>query len=193
MMDNKDWWNINAEKQLPLFTQWVGGGAAPTKKYIRERIGHEGYDTCLDCGCGLCDNYFSFKVEESNVKYTGIDTCEYFCKRAVDADIDVRLGSIEAIPFADNFFDVVYTRHTLEHLNDFTTAIKEMVRVAKHEVIIIFFIPPAETERMCKLTVDGILVPHNTYSKKAIEAIAGDDYEWVSLGSETALHIRAIK
>jgi SAM-dependent methyltransferase len=55
-------------------------------------------------------------------------------------NIDVKLCKVNAIklPYPNNYFDLVYSSHCLEHMPyDYQAAIKEMVRVAKNVVILI--------------------------------------------------------
>ena len=65
----------------------------------------------------------------------------------VNVDLDFRgrpfriLNPVKAdanhLPFKDNVFDVVYSRHFLEHVPDPLNVLKEMIRVSKSEVHII--------------------------------------------------------
>lgn len=187
-----DWWNTYAESNTKDFKDWVGDAKAATKVYLRSYIKEAGYTSCLDCGCGLCDNYKGFREEGYGISYIGIDTCKHFVKLGVDAGITVFNQSIEDIRFPDNFFDVVYTRHALEHLSDFKKALSEMLRVAAEEVIVVFFKKPGDALNCASIDVGGIPVPHNTYSKSDINKFLTGDMkvDWVDLGDECALHIR---
>ena len=46
-------------------------------------------------------------------------------------------SSIEAMPFADKFFDTVISTHTLEHVLQFEKTLKELRRLAKKRLIIV--------------------------------------------------------
>jgi len=46
--------------------------------------------------------------------------------------------------FEDNFFDVVWASHVLEHLNDPILAIKNWIRICKPGGIVAIFVPDAE-------------------------------------------------
>lgn len=83
----------------------------------------------------------------------------------------VVLGRIQNIPANDSSFDVTYSRHILEHLDSCEQALTELVRVAKKEVIIVFFINPIEGESDEIVTgwADGYPIYHNRYSKTKIE------------------------
>lgn len=52
-------------------------------------------------------------------------------------------GSAEALPFEDGVFDVVYSSHVLEHVENETQAINEMKRVLKPGGILIIGMPTA--------------------------------------------------
>jgi len=71
----------------------------------------------LDIGCGL-------KKREG---FLGIDI--------------VRTESVNNLPFRDSSIDVIYTRHTLEHVDNFEKAVKEMWRVSKPNAIIEIIVP----------------------------------------------------
>jgi len=77
----------------------------------------------LDIGCGL-------KKREG---FLGIDIV-----RTESVDI---IAKVENLPFKDSSVDVIYTRHTLEHVDDFEKAVKEMWRVFKPNAIIEIIVP----------------------------------------------------
>lgn len=68
-----------------------------------------------------------------------------FCTHVLDNDADNRprnpgyqnaVGSFENIPFPDKYFDFVITKHTLEHVGDFTASLNEMKRVGRQGLVI---------------------------------------------------------
>lgn len=104
----------------------------------------------LDVGCGAG---YSMTLAESEKK------CEVF---GVDPDPSahgvnrnwgnsskdeslhtILKGNGEELPFAASSFDVVYSSHVLEHVNDETTFLREMKRVAKDDGVIIIGVPTA--------------------------------------------------
>jgi len=100
-------------------------------KHILKNI-DKSSQTLLDVGCGK--GYFLKRAESLGLKLTGcdiVDKAEFFGK-----ETKLVKGLIEALPFKDNHFDVVVCSHTLEHIIDETTSIKELIRVAKKQVII---------------------------------------------------------
>lgn len=185
-----NWWDNNADEQQVL--EWVGDCNAKSRVITREHIIRNGYKSILDCGAGPCSEYYGYKGQKYDIEYKAIDTSENFVSNAIARGISITNNSIDDIPHEDNSSDVVYVRHVLEHLNDPDKAIKEMIRVAKKEVIIIFFIPPHDADPIIRIG-DGIY--HNIYNKKKIEdLILSDDktrcIDWEDIGPrETILHI----
>lgn len=55
----------------------------------------------------------------------------------------VSFGVAEDIPFADTSFDIVYSSHVLEHVNNAQKALQEMQRVVTNDGIIIIGVPTA--------------------------------------------------
>lgn len=58
-------------------------------------------------------------------------------------DLNVIKGVSENIPFADETFDVVYSSHVLEHVDDEQKALLEMKRILKTDGILIIGMPTA--------------------------------------------------
>ena len=159
-----NWWDDNISKEQML--EWVGDYNAKTKKIAREHIKSQGYKSILDCGAGLCSEYDGYKNDGYDIKYEAIDMCDKFIAMAASRGIDIKLSSIENMSFDDASFDVVYVRHVLEHLSTAYNAMSESIRVAKKEVLIIFFVKPHDTYEIKRM---GHGIPHNIYSKQEIE------------------------
>lgn len=101
--------------------------------------------TVLDVGCGACVDYPRFR--DAGVEYFGLDITPKYLEMAntrfgVPKD-HLSLGSTLSLPFPDSRFDSVYSNGMLEHLPPelWKQAVKEMFRVCKKQMIIIFFIP----------------------------------------------------
>ena len=109
-------------------------------KYILKGLGQ--YKSILECGIG--SGYLPDLIRKYHLKteYTGIDCTEAFVELVSNKHAySIILGDMQKLPFEDNSFDIVYTRHTLEHLPYYDKAINEMARVAKQRVVVILFRP----------------------------------------------------
>lgn len=104
--------------------------------------------TVLDVACGTCVNWEVFKSLGVQCQYTGLDRTHKMITHArslYSDEIIVREGFIQAIPYVDDYFDVVIARHILEHLGEgYESAIKEVLRVASKEAIIVLFVDLAD-------------------------------------------------
>jgi ubiquinone/menaquinone biosynthesis C-methylase UbiE len=90
--------------------------------------------TVLEAGCGrglLADKLSAKnKVTASDIIVSGQTRDKY-------PDVTFIESSLENLPYKDNSFDVVVTTHTIEHVKDVPAALRELRRVAKHELIIV--------------------------------------------------------
>lgn len=116
----------------------------PCRKIVWERI-LKTSQSALDVGCGSCVDYTEF-FKDTKVKWAGLEITPKFvkaCKEVYHAN--VKLGDARNIPHLDESFDTVYCKDLFEHLepDDWKIVAKEMVRVARKEVIIDFFHPPS--------------------------------------------------
>jgi len=78
---------------------------------------------CLDIGCGL----------KKKDKYIGIDP--------IKTEVVDIVARVENLPFKNSTIDKIYSRHTLEHVDDFEKAIGEMWRVSKPNATIEIIVP----------------------------------------------------
>lgn len=94
-----------------------------------EAIGVDEVDRVLVVGCGngheavVLADYFDAEV-------TGIDLADGFDPAAAER-VDLRLMDATRLEFADDTFDLVYSFHALEHIDDPDLALQEMRRVLK--------------------------------------------------------------
>lgn len=167
-MENKQtWWDEDIKERYDEFKSWVGDNQAPSKKAIRELISKHEYKTLLDFGCGMCDDYFAYAVEQPELHWTGVEGSFFLANKAMDRGIPVSLNNVESTPFEDDTFDVSYSRHVVEHQRDFKPMFEEMIRVAKKAMIHIFFIPPGDEEIINYDEKQNLY--HNTFKKTDIE------------------------
>lgn len=91
----------------------------------------------LDIACGK--GFLSRKIAElfPEKHVTGID---FNISRAGESELEnleFKEGSILSIPYSDGYFDTTICAHTLEHLVDPLSAVKELRRVTKKRLIIV--------------------------------------------------------
>lgn len=160
-----------------------GGGNGPNhpsqlyaiKKYVKP------HDHFLDYGSGSGTTLEAILADSSiNVLYKGLDiipkNVEYCKERWPEYDFEVNehLHKIDQ-PYAS--WDVVYSRHVVDHMASFEDALKEHCRVARRLVIIVLWVPLSTSdEHQIKNIVDQGKVYANEYTnsfskEKVMEAV----------------------
>ena len=174
LKEYEKWWEIKCreKKSLDDFMLWQGNENAISRILARLHIINKGYQSVLDIACGLAVDYEGLKKSCRDLTYLGIDISPTFIAKVKERGIPAQVGRIQDIPCGDDAFDVVYARFILEHLDAYKDAIEEMVRVAKKEVLIVFFIKPtaAANDRMVVADTNGYPIYHNQYSKSKMES-----------------------
>jgi len=91
----------------------------------------------LDFGCGV-GRILKFFSKRKEAKFYGTDISENmikFCKEhCLNEDIFLNLSEVEKINFKDNFFDIIYSFHVLQHiptLEYLTLTLSEIYRIQK--------------------------------------------------------------
>ncbi|MGO4692570.1 class I SAM-dependent methyltransferase [Glaciibacter sp. 2TAF33] len=106
-----------------------GGFAEPARRAVVEttRIGPG--SRVLDVGCGSGE--FLALVTELGAIGVGIDPAPGMVERArtLVPGVDVRVGSVERVPWPDASFDVVTAVNSLQFAEDTVDALREIVRV----------------------------------------------------------------
>ena len=194
---NKDqsWWNRNVDNRVHEIKAWHGTDEAMTKIYSRQYVKRKGYKTVIDLGCADATMYTGFKKDGIQVDYVGIDSCRFFVEDNNRKGIKTIESDVRSTPFDDNSFDVVYSRHIIEHQPEFSDYMAETIRIAKREALHIFFKRPSTTEMIHYDPKENMY--HNTYCKKDIERFLTrhpkvENFVWVSglnTELEDALHI----
>lgn len=169
LQEHEQWWGKNVEEKINTFHNWLGSEDASSRVKVRQHVKEKGYESILDIPCGLCDEFFGYKKDAIDIKYYGVDITSVLVERAKKMGLDVILGSIENIPYSDSSIDMCYARHILEHLSYYEKAISELIRVAKKEVVIIFFKKPHFANDFIKIVqVNSYPIYHNIYDKKKL-------------------------
>lgn len=103
----------------------------PTYEAALARTGLEPGQHVLDIGCGA--GAFLCLVAGRGARPAGIDASEAlvdFARRRLP-DADVRVGEMEALPYADDSFDLVTGFNTFFFATDIVAALRDAGRVAK--------------------------------------------------------------
>ncbi|MCH7970930.1 MAG: class I SAM-dependent methyltransferase [Chloroflexi bacterium] len=128
--------------EIQRWDEWFGGdGSEYYRTYPRKLIARMGHTSVLDAGAGFCAEYFGFTADHPSISYSALDITPAFVKKGRERGIHIDQGSVEQMPFAANSFDCVYIRDTFRHLSGFESAMGEGIRVARHELMIVFCRP----------------------------------------------------
>ncbi len=95
-------------------------------------------ESVLDAGCG--DGYLLQALQSQSRRVGGIDLSHIALKRAADRlgpDAMMVQGFLEAMPFADNAFEVTVCAHTLEHVKSLDATVAELKRVTRKRLVIL--------------------------------------------------------
>jgi SAM-dependent methyltransferase len=113
-----DDWALSEDQQIPSYEAALG------------RVGLERGQRVLDIGCGV--GAFLRLVSDRGARPFGLDASEVLIelarKRVPDADL--RVGEMEALPYADGTFDLVTGFTSFFFANDIVSALREAGRVA---------------------------------------------------------------
>jgi SAM-dependent methyltransferase len=104
---------------------------SPTYVAALERVGLQAGQAVLDIGCGV--GAFLRLVAERGARAFGLDASEALIDyaRARLPEADLRVGEMQALPYADDSFDLVTGFNSLFFANDIVAAVREAGRVAK--------------------------------------------------------------
>jgi ubiquinone/menaquinone biosynthesis C-methylase UbiE len=184
------WWQDNVDSKIETFASWIGDYNAESKVFARKYVSSKGYKSIVDCGCGLCTEYFGYKSDGYTINYVGVDATPKLVELAKSKGIDARQGYIESIPLPDNFTEVSYIRHIVEHLPSFEPALKEAIRIASKEVVVIFFLKPGDSTTINFDPSERLY--HNRYSKERVENLLRETtkvkkFSWVEINDDETL------
>jgi SAM-dependent methyltransferase len=114
-----DDWARSEEQQLPTYEEALG------------RVDLQAGQRVLDVGCGV-GTFLELAVDRG-AEACGIDASEELVKLARERvpSADLRVGEMEALPYADDSFDLVTGFNSFFFANDFVAALREAGRVAK--------------------------------------------------------------
>lgn len=185
----------HATPKLENFDSWMGDAFSADRIYVRREF-NEKAKTLLDVACGTAPEYTGLQKKRPDIEYTGLDITPKLVDYCKAKGINVVNASANDIPFGDNSFDIVHTRHSLEHMKHFKDAIREFIRVAKMNIYISFFIEPVHGPSIISEITPEQDHYNNTYNKTEIEdllkkCLKVKQFNWLTLGgkSKTLLSI----
>ncbi len=122
--------NYQLEKNTSRLSNYIQN---KNRKIILDSIEHK--ESILDIGCG--NGEFTNELNKI-AKTTAIDISEEMIKIAKKTfpSINFMTSSIYKIPFQEKTFDTTVCLNTLHHVKDTETAIKELCRVTKYQILI---------------------------------------------------------
>jgi len=137
------WSSFSSKKKIEKYQKIIRDSEwSELKQHIPNNI------KFLDVGCGSGDNLYRAK-DELSCDVFGIDPMPgshgvgRFSENQLEATITIEQGFSENLPYKDNFFDVVFCSHVLEHVNDERKSLNEMKRVLKDDGVLIIGMPTA--------------------------------------------------
>ena len=139
-VEESHWWFVGRRQIIRSFLErlvraWLAGsaGIAPASAGAAVEL------NILDVGCGTGAN---LEMLREFGKAEGVDVSAEalsFCRaRGLE---NVKLGAAEALPYADNSFDLVTGLDVVEHLDDDVAGLKEMRRVLHRGGQALLFVP----------------------------------------------------
>ena len=108
---------------------------------LARKIGVQPGAHVLDVACGT--GAWLMTVSECGGIPSGIDLSEKavgICRKNMPGG-EFHCGPAESLPFADNRFDIVTCLGSLEHFLDPVKALREMVRVATRDAVLVILVP----------------------------------------------------
>lgn len=113
----------------------------------------DGCERVLDAGCGD-GRIFAYDFKERVDMLVGIDPCHNLAKN--DQIHYATRGLVEHMPFADDTFDLVFSRFVLEHVQQPSHAFSEFARVLQPDGTLVVLIPNA----WHYFVLAGRMIPH---------------------------------
>lgn len=138
------------------------------KKYVENGM------SLLDYGCGSATTYEAIQKEIKGsdfvIHYKGLDIIPKnvkWCKENfLDGDFELN-KTPHKIDQPDKSWDVVYSRHVVDHMRSFEEALDEHCRVAKKLVIIVLWVCPGDmSEHAIKHIIDQGKVYEDEYTNQ---------------------------
>lgn len=107
------------------------------EKLINKHLRLKKSDRILEVGCNR--GMLMKKIQDKGYKFEGID----YSKEAVDNAVTTNVKQMDAtkLEYPDNYFDKIYSVHTIEHVHNLKGMLKEIERVLKPKGKALFIYP----------------------------------------------------
>lgn len=188
-MNPQDLW-FNLPDTHSLCRAGGNGPNHPSQLYAVKKYVKAG-ESFLDYGCGSATTleallHYGASIPDFYVQYTGLDIIPKnidWCRLKFKG-FDFRVNpEIHKICEPDNSFDVVYSRHVVDHMRSFEDAMDEHCRVAKRLVVVVLWVPfSTSDEHQIKNIVDqGKTYSDeytNSYSEKKVMEYLNNKNGW---------------
>jgi len=162
----------------------------PTQLYALKKYWNPLSDSILDYGAGSGTTYEAIQKAwpEVAVRYRGLDVIKKnadWCNKHFKTDVFHYNDGLHVIDAEDKSFDLVYSRHVVDHMDSFEKAMDEHKRVARNMVIVVGWVPLSNQDDHEIKNIDfrpssGRLYPDeytNIYSRKKVQEYLKDP-EW---------------
>ena len=134
--------------------------------YLQHAV--QGCDAILDVGCGIG----AFEQQLPTLNIVGVDISEAMLDEARRRSVKTFLrGDALNLPFHEAAFDAVFTVTTLEFIEDYQRAVREMVRVTRPQGRLVVM----------------MLNPHSDYFRENVQR-PGDYFQRVRQTNLAAIH-----
>ena len=201
MILKQTWWDNNLSTHMNKFLGWVGESDAESKVFFRNIIktSQIKFKNCLDIGCGPATEYLGFRQDNIDMAYTGVDSSVILNNINIEKGIPMIQAEGHSVPVNDSSYDLVFSRHVLEHQLSFEPILEEMIRISSTLVAHTFFIKPTDQPQELiwrKSEKDNLY--HTRYNIKDFENflnsnIKVDRFEWQEVNSKENILLIWIK
>lgn len=135
MVDIKERSKSTFNQQADTYDEDIHGQHARTLyPVLLSKLAHIPFQRALDLGCGTGEMMKMLLQSDDQRELYGIDLSEKMLSVAegkLSGKVQLVLGDSEHLPFADNFFDVVYCNDSFHHYPAPENVIREVQRVLK--------------------------------------------------------------
>ncbi|MBI5506962.1 MAG: class I SAM-dependent methyltransferase [Deltaproteobacteria bacterium] len=115
---------------------------AKARTQILDALEHGPAGPLLDVGCSL--GYALEAARSLGLDACGVDLSEHAVAACRALGLSARVGSLEALPFADRSFSIVVMKHVLEHTPAPRRALAEVSRVLRPHGVVFMAVPNAD-------------------------------------------------